>query len=104
MCVCGGLEVVAAVAVGAAVVKGCRRCKKALEKHVPFGAPDREPGTCQGFAPPDEMELNPGSDAALALGCQCPVMDNGHGRGSSWGPGKFWINAECPLHGGKGEK
>jgi len=47
---------------------------------------------------------NPGSDEALDLGCECPVMDNNHGSGSDWGPGKFWINGNCPLHGGKNDK
>lgn len=37
---------------------------------------------------------NPGSDAALDQGCTCPVLDNGHGRGS----GPFWISGGCPLH------
>lgn len=35
---------------------------------------------------------NPGSDAARALGCICPVMDNGRGDGA------FWSNGDCPLH------
>lgn len=38
---------------------------------------------------------NPGSDEALELGCTCPVLDNGHGRGA----GPFWINEGCPVHG-----
>lgn len=38
---------------------------------------------------------NPGSDAALDMGCACPVLDNGHGRGS----GPFWVSGDCPLHG-----
>lgn len=38
---------------------------------------------------------NPGSDEALDQGCRCPVLDNSHGRG----PGPFWINGDCPLHG-----
>jgi hypothetical protein len=37
---------------------------------------------------------NPGSDAALDLGCTCPVLDNGHGRGA----GPFWITGGCPVH------
>lgn len=44
---------------------------------------------------------NPGSPEAYALGCKCPILDNGHGRGSGWGPGKFWINGDCPMHGVK---
>ena len=38
---------------------------------------------------------NPGSDKAIELGCTCPVLDNGHGRGS----GPFWKTVDCPLHG-----
>ena len=43
---------------------------------------------------------NPGSDAALDLGCTCPVLDNGHGRG----PGPFWMAADCPLHGANSQQ
>lgn len=48
---------------------------------------------------------NPGSDAALDLGCTCAVLDNRHGRGAFDHPpgpdGKpvFWITEDCPLHG-----
>lgn len=43
---------------------------------------------------------NPGSDEALALGCECPVMDNSHGKGFVLdGKRVFWKNAKCPLHG-----
>lgn len=41
---------------------------------------------------------NPGSDAALDLGCECPVMDNAHGKGSGYGKDTFWIDDGCPLH------
>jgi len=41
---------------------------------------------------------NPGSDRAIKQGCTCPVLDNNHGKGSEWGKGRFWINADCPLH------
>jgi len=37
---------------------------------------------------------NPGSDKAIELGCTCPVMDNGHGRGN----GPFWYSESCPYH------
>ncbi len=40
---------------------------------------------------------NPGSDAARDVGCNCPVLDNGHGRGD----GPFWVRMDCPLHGDK---
>lgn len=39
----------------------------------------------------------PGSDEAVALGCACPVLDNGHGKGRA--DGNFWVNGDCPLHG-----
>ncbi len=46
-----------------------------------------EPGT-------REQSPNPGSDEALALGCRCPVLDNGRGRaGPPW-----WITQGCPVH------
>ena len=35
----------------------------------------------------------PGSDAALALGCRCPVLDRP-------GDGLAWMSGDCPLHGG----
>lgn len=48
---------------------------------------------------------NPGSDDALKLGCQCPVLDNGHGKddfapyyAEDGSPG-FWMTPECPIHG-----
>lgn len=46
---------------------------------------------------------NPGSDEAVAQGCTCAVMDNGHGEGCGQfdkdGEPLFWINSGCPLHG-----
>ena len=48
------------------------------------------------------MTFTPGSDAAIAAGCTCPVMDNGHGRGvwtNDKGDAVFWHNGDCPLHG-----
>lgn len=44
---------------------------------------------------------NPGSDEAVAMGCTCPVLANGRGRGA-WNQGKdpnFWIDGRCPIHG-----
>jgi hypothetical protein len=42
---------------------------------------------------------NPGSDAALLMGCTCPVMDNHHGHGFAVeGEVVFWINNDCPVH------
>ena len=45
---------------------------------------------------------NPASDEAIAQGCVCPRMDNGHGRGyckDANGEWIFVVNADCPLHG-----
>ena len=41
---------------------------------------------------------NPGSDAAIDLGCLCGSMDNHYGKGYMGEPGVFRINAGCPLH------
>lgn len=48
---------------------------------------------------PEKSTPNPGSDEAIALGCTCPVLDNGHGRGYMGKPGVFWVSEGCPLHG-----
>ena len=43
---------------------------------------------------------NPGSDAAIKVGCTCPVMDNNRGSGITRKTGtSFWYSAGCPLHG-----
>ena len=50
---------------------------------------------------------NPGSEEARKAGCRCPVLDNARGRGAyidKDGKPQFWINAECPLHGDKGQR
>ena len=41
---------------------------------------------------------NPGSDAALDLGCTCPVLDNGHGRRPDPAFGGWVINSNCKVH------
>ena len=51
-------------------------------------------GNKQGETPP------PGSDAAVAAGCTCPVFDNAKGKGLPGG--MYWINSGCPLHGTHG--
>ena len=49
--------------------------------------------------------MNPGSDEAIAAGCTCPIMDNGHGRGylggvtDEQGQTVFVIASNCPIHG-----
>lgn len=51
----------------------------------------------EDFIPP-----NPGSEAATALGCVCPVLDNAKGKGINFGGEVvFWINGNCKLHGGR---
>lgn len=42
--------------------------------------------------------LPPGSDAAIAAGCNCPVMDNTRGQGW-YGSGMFIMRDDCPIHG-----
>lgn len=45
--------------------------------------------------------LPPGSPQAIAAGCVCPVLDNGHGRGRG-GDGErygWWMSVACPMHG-----
>lgn len=42
---------------------------------------------------------NPGSDAAIAMGCTCPVLDNGHGSERLGRERGFVMNSECTLHG-----
>jgi hypothetical protein len=40
----------------------------------------------------------PGSLAAKAAGCTCPVLDNSYGKGI-YGLGKDWVVVTgCPLH------
>ena len=51
---------------------------------------DAEATTVRSIAP------SPGSAAALALGCTCPVLDNGHGMGR--GDGNFVHVQGCPVH------
>lgn len=52
---------------------------------------------CEGVPP------SPGSAAAIADGCRCPVLDNHHGAGMPYPDGpRFWINADCPMHSVRG--
>lgn len=47
---------------------------------------------------------NPGSHEAQAVGCKCPVIDNGRGAGawiSPQGEPEFWISEDCPVHWGR---
>lgn len=40
----------------------------------------------------------PGSPEAVKLGCTCPVMDNGHGKGYMGVAGIYVYSGACPLH------
>lgn len=54
-----------------------------------------------------EPFFNPGSDIAIAAGCKCPVIDNGHGTGAYNGDDGnpvFWVSEICPLHNEEGRK
>jgi hypothetical protein len=41
---------------------------------------------------------NPGSDAAIKLGCICAVLDNCHGKFAPYPPNGWWITGGCPVH------
>jgi hypothetical protein len=45
-----------------------------------------------------ERTPNPGSDAALAQGCICAVLDNCYGKFAPWPPDGWYITAGCPVH------
>jgi hypothetical protein len=45
----------------------------------------------------------PGSQEALDLGCLCPVLDNGYGRGFGGIAGLSVVNSACPVHWHDGE-
>ena len=40
----------------------------------------------------------PGSDAAVALGCTCPVIDNARGKGYRGMPGVYVYSHGCAVH------
>ena len=45
------------------------------------------------------IEPNPGTREAIDAGCQCPVLDNRHGKGYYAAPdGIFAYNEGCPIH------
>lgn len=63
-------------------------------------AAERNDRMSETYEPTDEHQMtpNPGSEAAVSLGCTCPAIDNGHGLGSGHGDKQFWITEGCPLH------
>lgn len=42
-------------------------------------------------------EVTPGSPEAIAAGCTCPRIDNGHGQGQGTPP-RFVMSGGCPVH------
>ena len=46
-----------------------------------------------------ECHMKPGSDTARAVGCTCPIMDNGRGHN----PVRMFIVEDCPIHGWAGK-
>jgi hypothetical protein len=40
----------------------------------------------------------PGSDAAIELGCKCPILDNAHGHGYMGQQGIYVMREDCPVH------
>lgn len=68
-------------------------------------------GWRQAFRKENQMNKPfPGSDEAVKAGCECPVLDNLHGRGFpvTTDEGElqiaYWINGDCPIHGRKADK
>lgn len=51
----------------------------------------------------DRCEYPPGHPEAVKIGCLCPTLTNGHGRGcgvkDEQGNPPFWFNHDCPIHG-----
>lgn len=45
----------------------------------------------------EEYDHPPGSDEAIERGCNCPVLDNNHGKGNRFG--SYTIILDCPVHG-----
>lgn len=46
--------------------------------------------------------MAPGGDDAVAQGCSCPRLDNGHGDvGLAEDRGGWVVFVDCPLHGEK---
>lgn len=41
---------------------------------------------------------NPGSEAALAMGCTCNPRDNNRGKYAPYPPDGWWKDKGCPVH------
>lgn len=57
------------------------------------------PGPSKAELDAVDRSMNPGSAAAITMGCLCPSIDNFGGRGFREKPGTFIIDSKCPFHG-----
>lgn len=58
------------------------------------------PDNGQAELDPEELP-DPGSEAAVKMGCRCPVLDNYHGEGMGVdedGNRLFWYSSDCEIH------
>ena len=46
----------------------------------------------------EAVNMNPGSNSAVAEGCTCPILDNGRGDETLGNTRGFWVSEDCPLH------
>lgn len=46
----------------------------------------------------EENTPPPGSQEAIKLGCRCPVLDNGRGKGYLGIEGMYIYNSSCEVH------
>ena len=78
-------------------------CIDLLHDHPKGACPNAAPPTGVGVCDPCRYyePTPPGSRAAKARGCLCPVIDNGHGFGYLGQPGVYVMMFDCPLHGRK---
>lgn len=61
-----------------------------------MGVPRRRVCSERGAQMSDKPK--PGSPEAVAAGCTCPVIDNGHGRGYMGQRGVYVMDGDCPMH------
>lgn len=68
-----------------------------VEAPAPGGV--HEPAALASRGAPMDSATPPGSAAAIAAGCTCPVYDNCRGLGYLRQPGVYVQSDDCPLHG-----